>query len=90
MMVHRCTCVMVRVTTSPPLSLRFSVIPDISELVELQVDLGGIPRERLEATRDSDGYFQIFFEVRMTIHSAAITFAMVYDGMVYEIEQSYL
>jgi hypothetical protein len=57
----------------------------VEEFAILNADLGSIPEEQLRRKQGADGqmYHRIDHSIEMTVHSADITFALVYDGKKY-------
>ena len=51
----------------------------------LTVDLRPIPEELLvKETRSGIDYYRVDFEIEMTLHSASLTFSLIYDGRAYQ------
>lgn len=64
--------------------------PAVKENVKLKIDLGTIPVELLNTEKGDDGYdyYKLDFDVEMALHSAKLTFALVYRGEKYESVQA--
>ena len=51
----------------------------------LTVDLRPIPEELLaKELRSGIEYYPVDFEIEMTLHSASLTFSLIYDGKAYQ------
>jgi hypothetical protein len=54
--------------------------------MKLRADFSHIPPSKLNKEKGTDGrlYYQVFFEVEMTLRSASLNFVLIHNGVRYE------